>query len=384
MKRKIYPFLIILSGIIFIIILTSFKKKPSIIKQKIVLPVVKVASFNAETRKILIKGNGTLEAKDKVNIASQVSGEILKISKKMSDFKRFEKGDTLFVIDPTEYELRIKNAEAIVLQQKMALKMEKINKKIADLEWQAHKKINPKAVCDSMTLRIPQLEIAKANYQSALATLKISELNLQRTIIIAPFAGMLIMKNISTGQIVSPGVTLAQICSINKATLKISVINDELKWIGKKIGQPTQIFGNYYGEEYLWKGKLIGIEPFANQGSRMSNLIIETTNPMGKNQNPPFGLFVRAEVEARKIDNITAIPRHLLKNKNEIIVINNEDKIEFKRVNILRFEEDLALIDGGINGKDRLLISTLETATPNTKVRIIKDNTAKRNGDEPK
>ncbi|MCD4818699.1 MAG: efflux RND transporter periplasmic adaptor subunit [Candidatus Cloacimonetes bacterium] len=372
-KKVITPIIILLAGIVIVVGLSAFKKKPKQVKKRVNLPLVEVKSFVSETKSISVKGNGTVLPNRSVSIVPQISGKIIEVSASMTNGGKFKKGDLLFKIDPKDYELRLKSAKALVLQQEMMFLTEKRNYEVAQMEWEEYARTNPDANPNELTLRKPQLNIAEANFESAKANLGLAELNLERTEIKAPFDGIVMKQLSDVGQYVAPGATIAQIYGINKAIITVPVKNSELKWLNSNFKGEAKITAEFAGEQNTWFGKLVRKEASLDLGSRMSNLVVEIKNPQNLENPLPFGLFVEVEISGKEFENVITIPRHLIKNQNEILTIE-DNKISFKKVNIIKFSDEDVLINSGLDDTNQIIISRLDIATPGMKVRVKENN----------
>jgi RND family efflux transporter MFP subunit len=116
-----------------------------------------------------------------VSIAPEVSGRIVALPAEDNQF--VHKGDLLVRIDPANYEIAVRQAEAGVEQAKAVAQN-------AQAEWTRRQKLNDLAV----TLEEQQSYAAKslsadAQYQLSLANLQNARLNLQRTSIVSPVNG---------------------------------------------------------------------------------------------------------------------------------------------------------------------------------------------------
>ena len=368
-KKIMIPIVIILAGILLIMGLKMIRKKPQKKEMTVKAPLVQVRKFPQKTQNIIIKGNGAVTPEVSVNLVSEVAGTIINVSENMKTGKKFYKGEVLFSIDPTDYELRLKSARAQLLQQKMLLKTEQRNHEIAKMEWEEFSRLNPNVKPDSMTLRIPQLKIAEANYESAEANLELAEINLNRTSIKAPFDGIVINRQIDNGQFVGAGTALAVIYSTDLAVITVPVKNSDLKWLNDTFKGKAILRADYLGEEQQWTGKLVRKEAAVDNSSRMTNLIVEVKNPYFSDKILPFGLFVNAEIFGRSVENAVVLPRHLVRADNTVLTVSNA-KIEIKPVEVLRFSDETALIGSGISGSDQIVTSQLDIATQGMKVRV--------------
>jgi RND family efflux transporter MFP subunit len=361
MKRKLLPIGIILLGIVFVVVLGGFRKKPKKEELGVKIPIVKVRTFKPQNEIIYLNGSGTVAPEKSVNLIPQVAGQIVEVNENMKVGNFFEKGAILFKIDPTDYNLRLRSAEAMVLQQEMLLKTEKRNYEVAQIEWAEFKKLNPDAKPDSLTLRIPQLRLAEANLASAKANLGLAKLNLERTIIRAPFSGVSISQNVDLGQYVAPGTAIGRIYGTDKAQITIPVKTSEVEWL--EINSNVMLKNN----RQTWNARLIRKEATLDILSRMTNLIVEIDKPL--DQNLTFGTFVDAEIEGKTFENIIKIPRFILRNDDQVLIVK-DNKINFNTIEILKISDDEIYVKSGLNADDKVVVSRIDIATENMQVKV--------------
>jgi multidrug resistance efflux pump len=114
-------------------------------------------------------------------IASQVAGEIVQLPVKDNQFVR--KGDLLMLIDPTDYAIAVRRAQAAAAQAKATADN-------AHAEMARRQKLDADAVTpEELQTYTTQAESAEAAYQSTLAALDQARANLKRTRIVAPTDG---------------------------------------------------------------------------------------------------------------------------------------------------------------------------------------------------
>lgn len=116
-----------------------------------------------------------------VTIAPEVAGRIVQLP--VADNQFVKKGDLLMVIDPTDYVIAVRQAEAAVDQAKAVAQN-------AELESERRQKLNLLAVTveEKQTYAATALS-ASAAYQQALAALDHARVNLERTRLVSPVNG---------------------------------------------------------------------------------------------------------------------------------------------------------------------------------------------------
>ena len=129
------------------------------------------------------------------------------------------------------------------------------------------------------------------------------------------------------------------------------------------------ITGNYGGVEHQWQGKLVRIEAAIDPNSNTVQTIIRVPQPlaeavMSKDQRGviplPIGLYVNASIDGRTIDDIISLPRSVIRNNNQVLVVDAENKMFFREVEIFRLEERQVLISGGLAPGERICISPIQ------------------------
>ena len=116
-----------------------------------------------------------------VKIAPQVAGEIVKLP--IADNEFVHKGDLLMLIDPRNYSIAVRQAEAAVEQARAVA----VN---ANAEMIRREKLNDIAVTmEERQTYISQAANAEASYQAALANLDQARINFGRTQVRSPVNG---------------------------------------------------------------------------------------------------------------------------------------------------------------------------------------------------
>ena len=401
-KNILLPLIIVICGVASLIIMTKLKGETHQVDIPDNIPLVEVEQFEPVSENFYVSGRGTVRPVEEINLISQVQGEIIYMSKNMLNGSFFKKGETLIKIDPAEYALQVESAKAQVVRTEVQLKIEQEEAKIAKQEWNNYNKKNKGLNPGALTLREPQLELATANLNSANAQLDLANLNLQKTVIKAPFSGRVVMRNVSKSQFVNRGTMLAKIYSTEKFEIVVPIQNSEVAWLNvprsdrKSIKPIAIIKSEFGGKNQTWLGKLVRDEAQLNNTNRMVNLIVEVENTISnstlktnsktanskadENNNKTFikepsavllsGMFVNVSIEGKNFNNIYKIPRHLMHDgSNLLVVLNNE--IQIKKVNILRFYDGIAAINEGIEKNDQIVSTRLDFVTPRMKVKVV-------------
>jgi multidrug resistance efflux pump len=146
-----------------------------------------------------------------VKVAPQVAGEIVQLPIVDNQFVR--KGDLLMLIDPRNYSVAVRQAEAAVEQTRATAEN-------ANAEMIRREKLSDIAVTmEERQTYISQAATAEATYQSALANLDQARINLNRTRVLSPVNGYVTNLTAQLGDYANVGA------------LQLSVVNSDSYWV---------------------------------------------------------------------------------------------------------------------------------------------------------
>lgn len=145
-----------------------------------------------------------------VDIAAQIAGQVVEL--KVIDNQFVHKGDVLFVVDPDNYRLALAQAEATVQSslEDMKLRQE---------ESARRAKLATAISIEDLQIAQNAAEVAKANYQLAVATRDVAQLNMTRTTVYSPVNGYVTNLTLRVGDYATPGQA------------KLSIIDSDSFWI---------------------------------------------------------------------------------------------------------------------------------------------------------
>ena len=112
--------------------------------------------------------NGEVRSVTEINVIPQVSGRIIQVADEFIDGGNIKKGQPLIWIDDRDYRLATISAESRVAQAKKLLEREIAESELAKKDWEEL----GEGEASPLTLRIPQLEEARALLNAAEASIQ--------------------------------------------------------------------------------------------------------------------------------------------------------------------------------------------------------------------
>ena len=179
-----------------------------------------------------VQSQGSVSPRTQTTLIPEVSGEIVEVSPQFISGGFFSKGDVLVKIDPSNYETALKRANAAVKRAETQVATENALAGYAAQDWQRLRSLNAtNTPASDLTLRKPQLAEALAGLESAEADREKAMRDLTRTIIRAPYDGMVREKRADIGQFVTSGTQLAQTFATDFAEVRLPLTQNDLRYL---------------------------------------------------------------------------------------------------------------------------------------------------------
>ena len=254
--------------------------------------------------------------------------------------------------------------------------------------------------------------IAEAALREARARLGQVERDLERTEVYAPYSGRVRSERVDPGQYISRGEGLALIYAVDYAEVRLPIPDRELRYLdvplgyrdpGARRGPTTEqtysiddlaevgeenMYGpqvtlkaEFAGEDHEWVGRIVRTEGELDPKSRMVTVVARVEDPYGRNDKidrPPLsvGLFVQVEIAGRIIPEALVIPRGAVREGERVLILDDENRLHFRPIEILRTERELVIVQGGLFAGDRVAVSPLPDAIEGMSVRVLDESLA--------
>lgn len=308
-----------------------------------------------------------------VDLVARVQGFLQAIS--YTDGAFVKQGTTLFTIEPETYKLKLEQAQAAEAGAQASLRQ-------AESDFKRQSDLVSRQVVSQATLEqsTSSRDNAQANLQQAQVNTRIAALNYSYTNVTAPFDGAVSARLVSIGELVgaSSPTQLATIVQLNPIYVNFNVNEQDVlriraaaaaKGLTSKDLKETPIEVGLQTESgFPHQGKLDYAAPTVNQstGTLAVRGILSNTDRV---LLP--GYFVRVRVPLDQQKDALLIPDIALGSDQAgryVLVVNNENVVEQRKVQTGPLEGELRVIEGGLKPDDRVVIAGLLRAIPGQKV----------------
>jgi len=364
------------------IVATSQRLRPS--QSDPVPPTVRVLKAEPKAVRMVVHAQGTVTPRTETALVPEVSGNIIWISENLVAGGYFEAGDPLLRIDDRDYVAAVERASATIDRTEA-------EREFSEFELQRLEELETRELISRSDVEsgMRAARVAEANLQDARVALEQAELNLARAEILAPFKGLVRNEEADVGQFVSRGATIANLYAVDYVEVRLPIADQQLAYLDLPLAQrgeldastaPTvTLSADFAGQSYRWTGSVVRTEAEIDSRSRMIQVVarisaddISADDPEAL--PPPVGLFVQAEIEGRPADNIVVIPRAAIRNANEVLIVDDDNRLRFRSIELLRVYGEDAFISGGLSNGELISISPLQAVVDGMRVEPLLEN----------
>jgi RND family efflux transporter MFP subunit len=356
LMRKLLILAILAAAVVAVVIMTTMRPQPPR-KERVELdPLVEIMVLEAMTEHFEVRSQGTVAPRTETVLSAEVTGTVTWISPKFVAGGVFEKGEVLLRIDPTNYDVALKQAEALVKQRQIEF--------------------------DGASKLLSQGYRAEAEYASSAAALASAEAelvraqrNLERTRIRLPYEGIVRSKETDLGQFVSPGTRLGVTFATDFAEVRLPLTDTDLAFIdlpeagimrttADADGPAVTLSAIQKGRAAEWEATIVRTEGVVDEKSRVTYAVARIEDPYGLHHDSeqlPVGTFVSATIVGTVAEDIIRIPRAVVRGSDQVVFVDGEGKIEVRAVDIARADAEFVYVRGGANAGDRIVLTALES-----------------------
>ena len=348
--KNLFSNLLILSTFCLIFIGCQ-KKKPEESNKKNDQPaVVDVIVAGNQSISSTVEANGSIIASEFVELHAEVSGRITYLN--IPEGSSVAKGTILARINDADLQAQLNKTK---VQLELAQRTEERLTKLLTI----------KGISQS------DYDLALNQVNSLKADLEYTQVLIDKTVLKAPFSGLIGLRQISQGAYVSPTTIIATMQQVNKLKVDFTVPEEYSSIIRKGLVIEVAVEGQ---NNARCKAVVIAREPQVNQTTR--NILIRalltncTANP---------GTFAKVYFKAGSARNSILIPTNAIipDDKNKKLVVVKNGKATYVIVETGVRKEDVVEITSGLSIGDSVVVDGVLFARPDKPVKVKSVKTLK-------
>lgn len=233
-------------------------------------------------------GEGQAAADRQAVMLAQVAGRVLEV--RVRENQPVGAGTVLLVIDPTEYELAVSEAEAGLRSAEASYR---------ELTLSDDRMITDPAIREERD----RAARARSGLDAAEVRLKRAQLELGRTRVEAPFSGRVASVKIVPGQWVRVGDELLTVVDVDPIRLEVQVLEGDVRFLAAGRRADVELTA-FPGERVA--GRIETINPVVDRQTRMAKVTVSVPNPSGRILP---GMWAQVSLEAERFPDRLLVPR---------------------------------------------------------------------------
>jgi len=300
---------------------------------------VDVAVVRGQRVEEVITGTGQVEAVQSVQLRPEVEGRIVEVL--FNDGQRVAEGDSLFRVDDAELRAQVTRAEA-------------------ERDLAAQNLARQRQLMQSQSATTSDLEQAEATARGSQASLDLLKLRLDRTIVRAPFGGVVGARRVSVGDFVNSQTQLVTLQTVSPMRVVIDVPERyaEVLRTGLRIVFTVAALRN---REFI--GTVDFVDPVVRQPGRTIAVRGVVQNPRGELQP---GMFAEGRLIAAVRENAAVVPEDAilpLQGRTYTWVITDSNRATRRPVQVGVRTPGFAELLSGARPGERVVVGGLERLT---------------------
>lgn len=316
---------------------------------------------------IILTASGSLVAKNKIEIYSEVQG-LLKISNKL--FKAgsyYAKGETLLSLNSDEFYASLQSQKSSLYNLITAILPDvRLDYPNEFKKWESY--LHSFDI-DKITPKLPSFSSDKEKYfitgrgvLTSFYNVKNLEVRLTKYQIRAPFSGVLTEALVSPGTLVRVGQKLGEFIDPSVYEMEVSVSSEFADLL--KVGNAVALSNLEKSKNYT--GKVVRVNGKVDQTSQTIKAYVDVSH-----QDLKEGMFLEANLVAKSEPNAIEISRKLLVDNKAIYTVINDSILTLVPIKPVYFGDDNVVIKG-LEDNQQMLTQILPGAFEGMIVKINK------------
>lgn len=370
-----------------VLLLVIFATEPTAEQETAVrqsaMPVDVIAPETGTFRPV-IEALGSVRAAQDLELRSRVSGEVIQLSEQLVPGGFVRAGEVLLRVDDADYRNQLLQRESDLLQAQAALELEQGRQAQAEREYRELQRGRDRDLAPdskSLVLRQPQLRSAQAQVKAAEAAVAQAALDLERTVVRAPFDAQVLSRETNLGALVSPGEALAELVGLDHYWVEATVPLDQLRWLdfaadGEAEGSPVAI-----QHRAAWpvnetrQGVLEQLVGELEGATRLARLLITVDDPLARapaHAGQPsliIGAFVESRIEGREISGTMKLPRATVR-AGDTLWLMRDGALAIVPIEVVFEDQTHAYVRGDLSATDRVITTNIATVRDGIRLRL--------------
>ena len=380
--RVVLCLLIFAAGVAGMKWLNAMKKPPVQAEQQERALPVQVLRTQTENVPVIISGYGEVAARSVITLPAEVSGRITTAHKNLHVGKVIQQGEVLYMINDQDYRLELDSAQARL--KSLSRDLELARKEQARLSGLYQKNIGSQSNVEQAERAVNSIQTQIIQVEQAQ---KQAKLHLARCLIRAPFTGRITELFAEQDEYVTPGKNLVTLTDDSDLEVQVPLDSREaLKWLhfqksqdGSWFGRPEKTACTVTWTENAAVQAEGSVDRAVRFDSKTRSVVLAIRIQPKKGTAIPLtqGMFCRVDIQGHAIKQAFVLPRQAVSFENTVYVVK-EQRLQTRPVEVARIQDGKAIVVGGLEEGEQVIITRLENPPENSLVQITEPDTGSK------
>jgi len=348
--------------------------------------VVREQNAASTAARVTLNASGYVTARRAATVSSKVTGKVIEIV--IEEGMEVKAGQLLAKLDASNVEAGHRLSQAQLDSARKSLEETRSNIELAEKELARYRTLVAAQAGNQADLDRAEAQVRSLNARLMKQTAEISvaeaevaqwKQQIDDTIIVAPFGGVVTSKNAQPGEMISPmsvgGFTRTGICTIvDMTSLEIEVDVNESYINRVTAGQPVEATLDSYPDVKM-PAKVIAIIPTADRQKATVKVRVGFEK-IDLRILPDMAVKVsfreNTATEAPVAGKIISVPKSAIDDDNgrSIVWVVRDEKVERRAVEVSQTTGEESIITAGLSSGETIITSSSEKLSDGTKIKI--------------
>lgn len=316
---------------------------------------------------ITVGALGTVRSLSSIDVYPRVEGELLTVD--FEEGEQVEKGQLLATIDPRDYQAQLAAAQGQLVQDQAQLESAR-----EDLE-------RYESLAQSQSISRQELEQQRQlvrQYEGAVssdrADIDSAQVQLDYTDITAPNAGIIGIRNVDPGNLVSSGDDdpIATLTQLDPISVVFSLPSQYVPTLREQLasGDAPSVSATTVGDERL-EGRLTSIDSQIDTATGTVRLRARFDNPTDRLYP---SAFVDVRLTVNTLHDRVIVPAPAVQTGQDglfVYVVGDDDTVTRHDVDVSASEDHRSALASGVSAGERVVVDGVDSLRDGAKVRVV-------------
>lgn len=365
--------LLLISLLVLCLLLPGCSKKTEEVKEPAFS--VNAAAVTKMDMAQALKYGGTLRGTNEVYIYPKIQSALRVTGILVKPGDRVGAGQTLITLDNSDYQAKLKQAEASLAISVAGKKSSDVNLQALKDRYERTKKLYEQGAAskqdmDNLQAQLDSAMAGSADAQVALyqAMLEDTQNQMAHCNITSPISGVVGSINVGLGEMAGPQAAVAAVSDTSRLETDVLVSENEISYI--KAGSEVEVNIRAVSKQ-PFKGKVASVSSIPDPVKRNYQVKIVLDNQKG---NIKSGMFAEVAVYTEAKNMVLAIPVEAViprDSNNVVFIIDKNSRAQEREIKLGVKNDEYAEIISGLKAGDKVITKGNTLVNKNTLVKVI-------------